>query len=87
MIHSLLAATDVTINSKVEEAQQKIVQSNRYALAYRDEFYRRLPKVPATFLAASCRACWSLGRAPSGLAESLFFSHVSLFFGPRTTWS
>lgn len=43
---------DVTINSQVEEAQRKLVRANRYALAYRDEFYRRLPKAPATFLAA-----------------------------------
>jgi hypothetical protein len=43
---------DVSINSKVDQAQQKVTHANRYALTYRDEIYNKLPKVPATFLAA-----------------------------------
>jgi len=43
---------DVTINSKMEEAVQKGMEANRYLIAYRDEFYHRLPKTPDTFLAA-----------------------------------
>jgi hypothetical protein len=33
---------DVTINSKVEDAVQKVIEANRYLIAYRDEFYHRL---------------------------------------------
>jgi hypothetical protein len=55
-LNSLLASArredDVTINSKVEEAVQKGIEANRYLIAYRDEFYHRLPKAPDTFLAA-----------------------------------
>ncbi len=43
---------DVAINSRVEQAVQNVMEANRYLIAYRDEFYHRLPKTPQTFLAA-----------------------------------
>lgn len=43
---------DVALTLKLESLARPALEANRSILAYRDEWYRRLPNVPATFRAA-----------------------------------
>jgi hypothetical protein len=52
LLSSVRKTDDVVLTSKLEAQARQGAEQNKPVLAYRDEWYRRLPKVPATFAAA-----------------------------------
>ena len=52
LLGSARKTDDVFLTSQLEARARREAEANKVVLAYRDEWYRRLPKVPATFAAA-----------------------------------
>lgn len=52
LLRGVRPTDDVVLTSAVEKQVRQWAQSNRHLLAYRDEWYRRLPKGAPTFAAA-----------------------------------
>ena len=52
MIPTVRKTDDVLLTSRLEKVVRAGVELNRFTIAYRDEWYRRLPKTPIAFAAA-----------------------------------